>query len=152
MEQPNLVQPPEPMDLSTRGLSSAEARRRFAEFGPNEVVGTRRSRALVQLLLLSANPLVLILLVTTGVSAALGELLNATIIVVIVLMGIGLNFFQTYRSKRAIERIATQAVMPQRSTVEDLVSKLGPLGSGDLWSACQTLVGRRLGGTCSSLG
>src|SRR5215469_9634335 len=90
------------------GLSSGEARKRLAEIGPNELASARRGRTAIQILLLFANPLVIILLIASLVSGLLGEVTNAAIIAVMVLLSIALNFFQTYRSERAAERLREQ--------------------------------------------
>jgi P-type Mg2+ transporter len=90
------------------GLTDDEAKRRLSEIGPNELLSTHRTRTVVQILLLFANPLVIILLIASLASALLGEVINAAIIVVMVLMSIALNFFQTFRSERAAERLREQ--------------------------------------------
>ncbi len=63
---------------------TAEARRRLAEVGSNEPARPPRTADLVQILLLLANPLVIILLVASAASAILGERVNASIIVLMV--------------------------------------------------------------------
>jgi len=97
-------------------LTSAEAARRLAEYGPNEPVHVHRLSAVVQLLQLFANPLVVILLVASAVSASLGQAPDALIIITIVLVGIGINFWQTYRSQQAADRL--RASVAPTATVE----------------------------------
>src|SRR5215831_7034237 len=92
-----------PAPLLSQGLATAEARNRLARFGPNEPARRQRSRTVVQLLLLFANPLAIILLAASVVSALLGEALNASIIVSMVLLSVALNFIQTYRSQKAVD-------------------------------------------------
>jgi Mg2+-importing ATPase len=99
---------PEPTSVETPrlvGLGTEEARRRLADVGPNEPTRPRRGAAVAELLGLLANPLIVILLVAGLVSAILGDGLNAAIIVVMVTLGVVLNFAQTYRSRRAAERL-----------------------------------------------
>ncbi len=100
------------------GLSSEEAARRLAQFGPNEPVRVRRFSAVSQLLRLFANPLVLILLVAALVSSLLGQHADAGIIVTIVVLGVGLNFVQTFRSNRAAEAL-NASVMPTATVLRD---------------------------------
>ena len=110
-----------PTDTHTNtvtGLSGAEARLRLLKFGPNEPVSSRRSSSLIQILLLFVNPLAIILLVASAISAALGEILNASIIVLMVLLSAALNFIQTYRSQRAVERIRKE-VAPTASVLRE---------------------------------
>src|SRR5262245_21706889 len=98
------------------GLTSAEAAQRLAQFGPNEPVSVRRVSALVQLVHLFANPLVVILLVASAISASLGQRTDALIIITIVLLGIVINFWQTHRSQQAAERL--RASVAPTATVE----------------------------------
>ncbi|MGB9178710.1 MAG: magnesium-translocating P-type ATPase [Pyrinomonadaceae bacterium] len=100
------------------GLSSSDARRLLDQFGPNEPATPRRTSGVMQVLLLFANPLAIILLVASCISAALGEVTNAFIIVAMVLLSVALNFFQTFRSQRAVERIR-QEVAPTATVLRD---------------------------------
>lgn len=90
---------------SEDGLSSQEARHRLKTIGPNEPASTPHVAGLSQFLRLFLSPLVIILLIASLIVAVLGDIVNASIIVVIVLLGILLNFVQTYRSQRAVERL-----------------------------------------------
>jgi Mg2+-importing ATPase len=87
------------------GLTSEEARRRLAAAGPNEPTRPRRAAALVELLGFLGNPLIVILLGATVVSAVVGDATNAVIILVMIALGVVLNFVQTHRSRRAAERL-----------------------------------------------
>jgi Mg2+-importing ATPase len=100
------------------GLTSVEARNRLAQFGPNEPATSRRTATISQLLLLFANPLAIILLVASATSAALGEVINASIIVLMVLLSVALNFIQTYRSQKAVDRIRKE-VAPTAAVLRD---------------------------------
>jgi P-type Mg2+ transporter len=92
------------------GLTTTEAALLLSQYGPNEPVSSRRQSRVFQLLLLFINPLAIILLVASGIAAALGEVLNAFIIVAMVVLSAGLNFLQTYRSQRAVDRIRTKQI------------------------------------------
>src|SRR5207344_610821 len=83
----------------------AEAARRLAEYGPNEPAPVRRLSAVVQLLLLFANPLVIILLIASAIAGILGQAVDALIIVTMVALGVAINFWQSYRSQQAAERL-----------------------------------------------
>ena len=130
------------------GLSTTEARLRLSKIGPNEPVSSRRTSGLVQILFLFINPLAIILLVASAISAAVGEVLNATIIALMVLLSAALNFVQTYRSQRAVERIRKEVAptatvlrdgnwteIPRRELVPDDVIRLtaGDLVPADAW-------------------
>ncbi|HJP93856.1 MAG TPA: magnesium-translocating P-type ATPase [Pyrinomonadaceae bacterium] len=105
-------------ETSPSGLTQVEAKQRLAQFGPNEPAPVRRTLPLFQLLILLANPLAIILLVASGISAALGEVINASIIVTMVLFSVALNFIQTYRSQKAVDSIRKE-VAPTASVLRD---------------------------------
>src|ERR1051325_2886493 len=104
--------------MTTSGLTQVEAKRRLAQYGHNEPAPARRTAPLVQLLLLLANPLSIMLLVASGISAALGEVLNASIIIAMVLFSVALNFIQTYRSQKAVDSIRKE-VAPTANVLRD---------------------------------
>jgi Mg2+-importing ATPase len=105
-------------DLADGGLSTDEARRRLAEAGPNDPAPNRGGTALRQLLPLVANPLAIILIAASVVSATLGELVNATIIVAMVVLGIAINVFQTHRSRVTVARLRSR-VAPTATVLRD---------------------------------
>jgi len=96
------------------GLATAEARQRLRIFGPNSLARERRL-AVVELLRFFANPLVVILIIASLVSLALGERVNATIILAMVLMSVLLNFYQEFQARNAVEalrrRVASTTVV-----------------------------------------
>lgn len=134
----------------SQGLSSAEAARRLAQYGPNDPAPLHRRSALMQFLSTFAQPLVLILLVASGVSGFLGDWVNASIIAAIVLLSVILDFTQTYRSQQAAERLQSRVAptatvlrdgnwqtLPRRQLVPgDLIQ----LGAGDLVPADAVLL------------
>jgi P-type Mg2+ transporter len=101
---------PAEFGASPSGLSSAEARARLARYGRNELLERPAHSALVQFLRRFRNPLVLILIVASVISALTGELASFIIIVVMVLLSVILDFLQEYR--------AGQAALKLRQTVE----------------------------------
>ena len=107
-----------PLDVRSKGLTQAEAKRRLAQYGANEPSTAKRAAPLFQLLILLANPLAIILLVASAISAALGEVLNASIIVTMVLLSVALNFIQTYRSQKAVDSIRKE-VAPTANVLRD---------------------------------
>jgi len=108
----------ERLHASPTGLTTEDARRRLAEVGPNEPTRHRRGAVLRDLLYFLANPLVVILLIASIVSAVLGEPVNASIIALMVVLSVLLNFVQTYRSQRAAERLR-ETVAPTASVLRD---------------------------------
>jgi len=100
------------------GLSQVEAKQRLAQFGPNEPSTARRTAPLLQLLTLLTNPLAITLMVASVIAAALGEILNASIIITMVLLSVALNFIQTYRSQKAVDSIRKE-VAPTANVLRD---------------------------------
>jgi len=88
-----------------RGLTDEEAAQRLREFGPNDPAPRRHGELVFELLLLFVNPLVVILLIASILSAVLGQRADAVIIFVIAMSSVAINFFQTYRSGKAIRRL-----------------------------------------------
>ncbi len=138
------------LQSSSGGLTSEEARKRLRESGPNEPTVVRRAATLQQLLVFLVNPLVLILLVASIITAILGEVLNSSIIIMMIFLSVALNFFQTFRSQRAVERLRagvalTATVLRDGAWVELPRSALVPgdvirLSAGDLVPADARLI------------
>lgn len=106
------------LQTTTRGLSAQEAERRLAASGANEPAPAIRFAALRQFLSLLSSPLVIILLVASVVSTALGEQVNAIIIALLVLLSVVINFVQTYRSQQAADQLRAR-VAPTSTVMRD---------------------------------
>ena len=89
------------------GLSSVEAVRRLAVYGPN-VLRSHGVSALSVLARQLRSYLLLLLLFAAVVSAVVGDRTEALIIVGIMAMSVGLSFFNEYRSERAVEALHSQ--------------------------------------------
>lgn len=90
---------------SSTGLSRVEAARRLAADGPNEVERETVTPAGRILLRQFSSPLVLILIVASGLSVLLGDRIESVIIMVMVLAGGLLGFVQEYRSERTLRQL-----------------------------------------------
>jgi Mg2+-importing ATPase len=86
------------------GLSSKAAAERLARYGRNEPASTRET-VWHTLLPVVADPILLLLLAASGVSAIVGEKTDALLIIAMVTISVALNFGQTYRSRRAADRL-----------------------------------------------
>src|SRR5512142_1341401 len=141
------------MSTTEQGLTGVEAARRLAEYGPNEPAPVRHLSAVVQLIHLFANPLVIILLVASAIAGSLGEQVDALIIVTMVVLGVSINFWQSYRSQQAAERlrsyvILTATVLRDGAWLETPVRNVVPgdvfrLSAGDLVPADARLLESR---------
>jgi len=108
----------EPTDFISAGLSSETATERLRTFGANEPVSDRSRHALLQFLTVLAQPLPLILLIAAIVSSFVGQAIDAGIIVAMVLVSAAVDFYQTYRSRVAMEKLRN-LVAPTATTLRD---------------------------------
>jgi len=97
------------LNSNRRGLTPAEASRRLAEFGPNELVEKHKISPWAIFLEQFKNLLIIILLVAVVLSAVLGEVADAIVIFAIVLFAAVLGFLQEYRAERAMEALKRMA-------------------------------------------
>ena len=95
------------LDSSEAGLSSVEAARRLVAYGPNVLLSHGVSALSVVARQLRSY-LLLLLLVAAVVSAVVGDRTEALIIGGIMLMSVGLSFFNEYRSEKAVEALHSQ--------------------------------------------
>jgi Mg2+-importing ATPase len=94
-----LQAPTEAQDNS--GLSAAEAQSRLSKFGPNIFRDHQEQALWFQFLSRFKNPLVILLLVASAISAFTGELTNFVIISIMVLFSVTLDFVQEHRASTA---------------------------------------------------
>jgi Mg2+-importing ATPase len=135
---------------SFAGLSSAEAAARLGRYGPNQIRPGRQRAIALQFLAHFRNPLVLVLLAASSLSALTGDATGACIIGLIVLMSVTLDFVQEYRAGRAAEQLAAQVavtatVLRDGKACEVPVAALVPgdvvlLSAGDLVPADSRLL------------
>ena len=99
---------------ASTGLTSGQAKQRLAQYGSN-TFRTDPGKALVlQFLARFKNPLVLILLAASAVSAFSGELTNFILISSMVLMSVTLDFVQEYRANAAAEKLRNSVALRAR--------------------------------------
>jgi Mg2+-importing ATPase len=124
------------------GLGSEEAAARLARCGPNVLAPRRQRRLAVEFLARFRNPLVLLLLAASAVSALTGEVASFGIITAVVVTSVTLDFVQEHRAGRAAERlkasVAVRATVLRDGRARDVpVAELVPgdvvrLSAGDL--------------------
>jgi len=93
------------LDGRATGLSSGEARARLKRYGRNELRDRPERSLLFQFLRRFRNPLVLILIVASIVSALTGEVASFVIIIAMVLLSVILDFVQEHRATKAAEKL-----------------------------------------------
>jgi Mg2+-importing ATPase len=119
---------------SQSGLHSEQAVKLLEVYGRNEVAKRKKRTAVGRFLLNFKNPLVIILLFAGLISGGTGDLPDATIIFVIVLMSVILTFFQESRAEKAAEelkeRVATTVTVIREGVKCDI--KLADVVPGDI--------------------
>jgi len=88
-----------------RGLTPAEARERLARHGANELAKGHRASPVQLFFGQFRNTLIVILLAATVLSALLGEIVDAAIILLIVVFCAVLGFVQEFRAERALDAL-----------------------------------------------
>ncbi|HUK36441.1 MAG TPA: magnesium-translocating P-type ATPase, partial [Vicinamibacterales bacterium] len=85
---------------------------------PNEPAPAKAQSALGDIWRVVANPLVLILVIAAVASAFLGEVADAGIITIIILLSAAIDFAQTHRSQQAVAQLRDQ-VAPTATVLRD---------------------------------
>ena len=88
-----------------QGLAAEEAQRRLGIYGYNELAVEEKTSPFTLFINQFKNTLIIILLAATILSALVGELVDAGIIVAIVIFCAALGFTQEYRAERALEAL-----------------------------------------------
>jgi Mg2+-importing ATPase len=81
------------------GLTSPEATLRLGRYGGNDAAAPKRAPAWLRFAQRFANPLVMILLVASALSAATGDLASFMIVAGIVVLSVLLDFVQENRRR-----------------------------------------------------
>lgn len=135
------------------GLASTEVQSRLATHGPNDAATIKRSPLWLQFLARFRNPLVIILLVASALSAATGDVASFVVVVTIVTISMTLDFVQEVRAQNAVEAlrrsVAVQATVRRDGTslsvpIDQLVpGDIVELIAGDLVPADSRLLESR---------
>jgi len=107
------------------GLTDVEAARRLAEEGPNEVVTAPPPRLLYRVGRQFADPLIALLLAAAVVTAALRDLTDTAVIVLVVVVNTAIGVVQEMRADRAIAALHRLAA-PTARVVRDGVDRVVP--------------------------
>jgi P-type Mg2+ transporter len=127
---------------SPDGLSSTDAAFRLARFGPNLIHGERKRALILQFVAKFKNPLVIILLIASALSAFTGDAASFFIIGTIVLISVTLDFVQEYRAGQAADRLRQSVAVrgkvlrdgkPQEIALAEMVpGDVALLAAGDM--------------------
>src|SRR3989338_2062264 len=93
------------LNSSENGLSSEEARKRLVAFGKNEIEEAKRISP-ARIFFSQFNSFIVYILIAAKIIAAfLGEIVDAIVIFVILILNAILGFVQEYRAEKAIEAL-----------------------------------------------
>jgi len=96
------------LHASKNGLQPADAERRLKQYGLNTIRAQQKATAFRLLLSQFKSPLVLILIFAAIVSGIVGEWVDASIVLAIVLSSTILGFVQEYTASNAVEKLRSQ--------------------------------------------
>jgi Mg2+-importing ATPase len=87
------------------GLPGSDAAARLARWGANDLEPPPRWGPAREVARYLVNPLVLVLLMASGVAAALGQAVSSLVIVAMIVLSVALNVTQSWRSQHAARRL-----------------------------------------------
>ena len=108
------------------GLTSKAAEKALTVYGYNELEKKKKRTALVDFFYRFRNPMIIILLVAALITASTGDLISPTIIFIIILISVVLDFVQETRAENAAEALQ-QRVATKVTVVRDNEKKEIPL-------------------------
>lgn len=106
------------LDTSKDGLSSGEAEKRLEKYGKNELKEEEKTSMVKLFLSQFKSFLIIILMVAAVVSAFLGELVDAFVILFTVILAGVLGFIQEYRAEESI-KLLKSLTSPEALVVRD---------------------------------
>jgi Mg2+-importing ATPase len=99
------------LHASRSGLQPADAEQRLKQYGVNTIGAQQQDTALRLLLRQFKSPLVLILIVAAIISGIVGEWVDASIVLAIVLGSTILGFVQEYTASNAVSKLRSQVTI-----------------------------------------
>lgn len=88
-----------------QGLHTADAEERGLQYGKNELKEKKQASILMLILNQFKDVMIFILLLAAGISLAVGDLKDAVVILIIVLLNALIGFVQEYRAEKAMEAL-----------------------------------------------
>ncbi len=103
------------LESSEKGLTEGMTLKRHATCGYNTIEEKKDLNIILEFLSYFKSPLIIILLIVTAISAYFGEMRNAVIVFVMVLLSVVLDFFEERNAgqaaKRLKEKVRTMAIV-----------------------------------------
>lgn len=95
------------LETSLEGLSDSDVQTRQKHFGMNTLPRQRRFTLASLLAKQFASPLIFILIGAAALTIYLNEWIDATVIILAILVNAGLGFYQEFRAENALEKLNT---------------------------------------------
>jgi Ca2+-transporting ATPase len=116
------------------GLTDQEVRERLSLYGYNEITEEKRKSPLAIFAKQFKEPLIIILLAATVISAFIGEVVDAVVIIAIVILATIVGFVQEYRSEKAVEALKKMVSLTVRvvRNKEEKITDVRELVPGDI--------------------
>ncbi len=105
-------------DSGLSGLTAQESAQRLKAFGLNLLPSPKRRSALMRFVSQFSNLLIYVLLAAAAVTAALGQWIDAQVILAVVLINAVIGFLQEGKAERALEAIRSM-LAPHASVIRD---------------------------------
>jgi P-type Ca2+ transporter type 2C len=100
------------------GLDGSQVSERRAKYGRNELVEAKKKSPFAIFIGQFENLLVMLLIVAIGISVAVGAIVDATVIAIIVIANAILGFVQEYRAEKAMQALKKLSA-PQATVLRD---------------------------------
>ena len=112
---------------SENGLNESEIKKRQKKYGPNELEEQKVKSPLFLFLEQFVDVLIALLIIAAIASYAVGDVIDAGVIILAVLLNVILGFIQEYRSQKAVEMLKTlitnEAIVKRSSEIKTINSK-----------------------------
>ena len=92
-------------NTSTEGLTPTEVQKRQSEYGPNRIEEKKPTPLIILFFSQFADILIALLIIAAIASFAIGDVIDAGVILLAVLLNVIMGFIQEYRSMRAVESL-----------------------------------------------
>ena len=119
-------------DTSLDGLSSSEAEKRQKEYGLNEIAEKPPTPLYILFLSQFVDILIGLLIVAAVAAYAIGDVIDAGVIILAVMLNVIMGFIQEYRSQKAIESlksfITKHAIVKREGQVREIDAKTLTVG------------------------
>lgn len=106
------------MNKALIGLTTEQVKEKREQFGLNKLRDTQKIPLYKQILKQFTNPLIVVLLIISLITVIMGEIVEAVVISVVILMNCLIGFFQEHRAANAVDSIKS-LISPKSKVYRD---------------------------------